>query len=545
MPVLDDKYNYKNVRRNRFSGILCHISSLPSPYGIGTFGEAARDFVDFLRVAGQKIWQILPLGTTGFGDSPYQNFSIYAGNPYFIDLEDLVKEGLLEDDALKQLDFGQDPSRVDYQKLWENRYTILRWAYDGYMYQKPEGLREAFKEFQEEADWLEDYCLFMAIKEAHGGISWREWPDELKRRDKKALVAFAEDNKDRMNFHAFLQFLFYRQWARLKRYATSNGIQILGDLPIYVAEDSVEVWKEPELFQMNEYFTPTFVAGCPPDYFSEDGQLWGNPLYDWDKHRETGYAWWIKRMKFALETYDIVRIDHFRGFESYWAVPYGDHTARRGAWLQGPKEELFEVLEDELGKLPVIAEDLGYMTKEVYAFRENCGFPSMKVLQFAFNPDENSDYLPHNMMENAVVYCGTHDNDTLQGWLDSAPARELDFARRYLGLSDQEGYRWGMMRGAMTTIAKLCIFQVQDLLGLGNEARMNSPGKAVGNWQWRLTEGALTLEIAEALRGLTQISGRLPKDYFDDDKKEYFEEDKDLEEKEDAEEKREEEVEDD
>lgn len=510
MAALDKKYYFKKTREGRRAGILMPISSLPSDYGIGTMGEAARDFVDFLAIAGQTIWQVLPIGITGFGDSPYQSFSTHMGNPYFIDLTILVEEGLLERESLDQLNFGDDPSRVDYGKLWETRYVILRWAFDTYKYDPPKGMPEAFEEFKKKMTWLHDDALFMAIKQVQNGAAWTDWPEPLKRRDRVALVQFEEAENDRIEFQKFMQFLFYRQWRALKAYANSKGVSILGDLPIYVAMDSVEVWKEPHLFQLDEELRPTFVAGCPPDYFSADGQLWGNPLYDWDQMVEEDYAWWVERIAFALKLFDAVRIDHFRGFESYWAVPYGDATARRGNWLPGPAEELFDTVKEELGELPIVAEDLGYMTEEVHAFREHCGFPSMKVLQFAFSPRADSDYLPHNMIENAVVYTGTHDNDTLEGWLSVAPKEEVEFAAKYLGLSAEEGYRWGMIRGAYTTIARTVILQAQDLLGLDNAARMNAPGQAEGNWQWRMLPDKLELWIAERLREFCRMSGRLP-----------------------------------
>lgn len=508
----EDQYNYKVCRTGRNSGILMHITSLPSPYGIGTMGAEALEFIDFLVLSGQSYWQILPLGSTGFGDSPYQSFSTRAGNPYLIDLDELVRKGLLPEDTPKQFDFGDDPERVDYGRLWENRKELLYIAWQTFQEKPRESLKQAFETFRknEGPDWLQDYALFMTIKAAMKGVSWRSWPEPLKWRDPVALVEFAESHRDEMLFEQFIQFLFFRQWQRVREYASREGIAIIGDLPIYVAEDSVEVWKNPFLFQLDETLTPKYVAGCPPDAFSDDGQLWGNPLYDWDEHKKQNFEWWIERFRFQMRLFDIVRIDHFRGLESYWSVPYGDKTARRGQWIDGPGDSLINALEDALGSLPVIAEDLGYMTQEVYEFRERTGFPGMKVMQFAFNPDASSDYLPHNLTENAVLYTGTHDNDTIASWIENADPRELTFAKQYLGLSKEEGYIRGMLRGAATTVCRTVIFQMQDLLALGDESRMNHPGKAEGNWQWRMLPGKLTLELASGLRELTRMSGRLP-----------------------------------
>ncbi len=508
---LDPRYNFKRLRQGRRSGILCHISSLPSPYGIGSLGEEALAFIDFLTLAGQSSWQILPLGLTGFGDSPYQSFSTKAGNPYLIDLDLLVRDGLLEAQAPSAFDFGQDPEKVDFGLLWDNRRLLLRQAWETFKAKAPDTLKHDYSVFtlKEGADWLQDFALFMTLKSVHGGAPWRDWPDAYKRRDPLALLAFEQDHEDDLAFETFMQFLFFRQWEGVRAYATRAGIEIIGDLPIYVAEDSVEVWMEPQLFQLDSSLTPTFVAGCPPDYFSQDGQLWGNPLYDWEAHKAQGYAWWIDRLGFQLRLYDCIRIDHFRGLESYWAVPYGDRTARRGHWLPGPEDSLFEALEETLGPLPIIAEDLGYMTREVDAFRERTGGPGMKVLQFAVNPDASSDYLPHNLPENAVLYTGTHDNDTIQAWFDLADPAETAFARRYLGLCQDEGLVWGMMRGAATSVCRRVIYQMQDLLELGDESRMNRPGQAEGNWQWRMLPGSLTLDLAARMRELSRMSGRL------------------------------------
>ncbi len=488
-----------------------HVTSLPSPYGIGTMGDEALEFIDFLVLSGQSYWQILPLGATGFGDSPYQSFSSRAGNLYLIDPDELVRMGLLSEDAPKQFDFGDDPERVDYGLLWENRRHLLYLAWETFQKKPTDSLNQAFMTFRKnESGWLQDYALFMTIKATMNGASWRSWPDPLKWRNPAALVEFAESHRLDILFEQFIQFLFFRQWNRIREYASRMGVAIIGDLPIYVADDSVEVWQNPSLFQLDETLTPTYVAGCPPDAFSDDGQLWGNPLYDWDAHKKQGYEWWIERFRFQMRLYDIVRIDHFRGLESYWSVPYGDKTARRGQWIDGPADSLIEALDEALGPLPVIAEDLGYMTEKVYEFRERFGFSGMKVLQFAFNPDASSDHLPHNLAENTVLYTGTHDNDTIAAWIANADPRELAFAKQYLGLNAEEGYIRGMLRGAATTVCQTVIFQMQDLLTLGDESRMNRPGQAEGNWQWRMLPGKLTLELVSSLRELTRMSGRLP-----------------------------------
>ncbi len=511
LTVLSEKYNYKIIRQGRKSGILLHISSLPSPYGIGTMGKAAYEFIDFLQQAGQSYWQILPLGITGFGDSPYQSFSTRAGNPYLIDLDLLVEDGLLKEEEIEHFDFGKDPEKVDFHLLWENRYQLLKLAWLRFNSLPPAQLHFAFEEFLLAADenWLHDFALFMSIKKKYEGKPWRSWPDGLKHRDEISLREFACKFETELLLEKFLQFLFFLQWQNLHQYAREKGVYIAGDLPIYVADDSVEVWSEPDLFLLDELLYPSFVAGTPPDAFSDSGQLWGNPLYDWPRHEADGYAWWIERIRFQLDLYDLLRLDHFRGFESYWVIPFGDETARRGHWRPGPADKLFTAVKNALGELPIFAEDLGYMTKEVSALRERTGFPGMKVLQFAFNPHDLSDYLPHNLIEHSVLYTGTHDNDTIAGWLATATAEEVEFAVKYLGLNDAEGKAWGLMRGAATTVSQTVIFQMQDLLGLDNDSRMNRPGTSAGNWRWRMREDQLTTKLVEKLRDLTKISGRL------------------------------------
>lgn len=498
------------VLAGRASGILCHISSLPSPYGIGNFGQAAYDFVDFLLASGQKVWQILPLGGTGFGNSPYQNFSIYAGNPYFIDPENLLELELLSEDSLDQLDFGSNPRQVDYAKLWLERNKLLDWAWQKFKFSEPEELRIEFLCFQEEEDaWLRDYALFMAIKESEGGRSWQEWPDEFKYRDSKALNDFQKVYRDRLEFHAFVQFLFFRQWQELKSYANNQGLAILGDLPIYIALDSVEAWERPELFMLDSNLEPTFVAGCPPDAFSEDGQLWGNPLYNWDRMAEEDFSWWQDRFAAALKMYDVVRIDHFRGFDSFWAVPYGDETARRGTYIRAPGKELFKTLSEKLGKLPVIAEDLGMLTPDVHKLRDDFDFPGMKILEFAFFPGVDSEYLPHHHLPNSVVYIGTHDNDTLAAWLELISEEQRAWLYEYLDISEGNDPHYSLLRTLQCSVSNLAIMQMQDLLRLGNEARMNCPGEAVGNWEWRLLPEEINTSVARKFKRLAELAGRL------------------------------------
>ncbi len=502
---MDEKYNYKNLKTNRGSGILLHISSLPSPYGIGSLGEEAYRFVNFLKEAGQKFWQILPLGPTGYGDSPYQSFSAYAGNPYFIDLDFLVKEELLTQEEIETADFGTDPTRVDYEKLYRGRSRLLEKAYIRFK----EKDQEKFLAFQKRnAIWLEDYCLYMLIKEKQKHRSWAYWPEEFRRREGKTLGKWRLKYAKRMEFFAFVQYKFYQQWQDLKNYANEQGISFIGDIPIYVAQDSADAWANPEIFQFDQELNPEFGGGCPPDDFSNDGQLWGNPVYNWEVLEKEGYTWWIRRINWNFKLFDVLRIDHFRGFESFWKVPYGDATAAGGHWEKGPAMKLFQAVKKELGDLPIIAEDLGYMTREVYEFREATRFPGMKILQFAFSPSADSDYLPHNYTDNCVVYTGTHDNDTIAGWKMNAPAEEIYFATRYMGIREEEGLNWGLIRGALRSVAKLAVFQMQDLLGLDNDARMNNPGTLGGNWCWRMKEGDASEEIAQKLRELCRIYGR-------------------------------------
>ena len=491
----------------RASGILMHISSLPSPWGIGTLGREARAFADFLAAAGQKYWQILPLGPTGYGDSPYQTGSAFAGNPYFIDLDALCADGLLTREEVSSVFWGGDPARVDYGALFNGRPGLLKKAYQrGW-----DRDREAVAAFRaENSGWLEDFALFTACKARFNMRPWIEWEDEdlRLRRSPEVLARYAEELREDVEQCVYTQFLFDRQWKALRSYVHGKGIDIIGDVPIYVPLDSADVWADAEYFQLDAQRRPIDVAGVPPDYFTEDGQLWGNPLYDWDKMRADGFSWWIRRMKAAAELYDVVRIDHFRGLESYWAVPYGDPTARYGRWKPGPGRDFVTAIKTDLPKLRIIAEDLGFLTDEVIALREFSGFPGMKILQFAFDPKGNSEYLPHRCEVNSVCYIGTHDNNTLGQWLAETNTDSLALAREYLGLNHKEGYAFGMLRGGMASPSELFVAQMQDWLVLGAESRMNSPGLLGGNWQWRMKPGAITPALTKKIARMTELYGR-------------------------------------
>lgn len=491
--------------KRRSSGILMHISSLPGPYGIGDFGKGAYDFVDFLECASQKEWQILPLGITGFGDSPYQNFSVFAGNPYFIDLEEFFQKGYLNKEDIALHPLGDNPERVDYGLLYKNKTALLRIAYKR---AKKEINRELEAFYEKEKTWLRDFALFMAIKKAHNDVSWLKWPQEYRNINSRAVLDFERENQDEIYFHIFVQYFFFKQWKALKNYANKKNIRIIGDIPIYVAEDSADLWRHHGLFKVDENLYPLTVAGCPPDAYSETGQLWGNPVYDWEAMERDGYTWWIDRIRASFEMYDMVRIDHFRGFEAYWEVKYGSSDAVNGKWTKGPGYKFFERIKKELGELPIIAEDLGFLTDEVYELIGKTGFPGMKVLQFAFESGAESEHLPHNYTRNCVVYTGTHDNNTIIGWVKKAGKRELLFARDYLKLSFEEGFNWGFIRGAFSSTADTCIIPMQDYLGLGDEARMNTPSTLGNNWVWRMKEDALTDELAERIAKLTRIYGR-------------------------------------
>ncbi len=480
------------------------VFSLPSPHGIGTLGQAARDFIDFLAAAGQSWWQMLPVGPVSYGDSPYQSFSTFAGNPYYIDLDALVGDGLLTAAEAAAPDWGGDPVRVDYGKLYENRFEVLRKA-------AARGAGEpAFAAFREEKHaWLADYALYMALKRHFAMRPWYEWPEEdIRRHRPEACARWRELLRDDVTLFEYIQFLFHRQWVALKAYAAGAGVGMIGDVPIYVAPDSADVWAEPQWFRLDGNGRPTEVAGVPPDYFNEDGQLWGNPLYNWPALQADGFGWWIRRIAGAAERFDVLRLDHFRGLESYYAVPFGEKTARNGRWVKGPGMALVRVLADWFPDTLFIAEDLGLMTPAVKKLLADSGFPGMKVLAFAFDPKEPSEHLPHCCTPNCVCYTGTHDNDTLLGWRETAAPEELAFAKEYLGLNGEEGFVRGMIRGGMSSAAGLFVAQMQDWLELGSEARINVPGVPAGNWTWRMRDGALTDALAARIRAVTRLFGR-------------------------------------
>lgn len=478
----------------RTSGILMHISSLPSPYGIGTMGKEARKFVDFLDKAGQTYWQILPICPTSYGDSPYQSFSSFAGNPYFIDLDYLCKDKLLAKKECLSYEWGGNPEFVEYGTLYENRFPLLKKAYQRFK----KALPADFADFCEKnSDWLDDYALFMALKDANGGVAWFEWEKDLKLRKPSAIEKAKEEFADDVEFWKMLQYLFFKQWTELKAYANEKGIQIIGDVPIYVAGDSADVWANPGQFYLDENLDPIDVSGCPPDAFSDDGQLWGNPLFRWDAMKKDGYTWWTKRIKAMSELYDVVRIDHFRGFDSYYAIPAKDKTARNGEWREGPGMDLFNALEKKLGRLNIIVEDLGYLTPSVKQLLKDTGFPGMKLIQFAFDSREESDYLPHTYQKNCVVYTGTHDNDTIMGWFKTAPKESVKYAKEYLRLNKEEGYNWGTMKAVWGCVGDMAIVPMQDILGIGSEGRMNTPSTLGMNWKWRAVDGQITSALAK------------------------------------------------
>lgn len=478
----------------RTSGILMHISSLPSPYGIGTMGKEARKFVDFLDKAGQTYWQILPICPTSYGDSPYQSFSSFAGNPYFIDLDYLCKDKLLTKKECLSYEWGENPEFVEYGTLYENRFPLLKKAYQRFK----KALPDDFADFCEKnSDWLEDYALFMALKDANGGVAWFEWEKDLKLRKPSEIENAKEEFADDVEFWKMLQYLFFKQWTELKAYANEKGIQIIGDVPIYVAGDSADVWANPGQFYLDENLDPIDVSGCPPDAFSDDGQLWGNPLFRWDAMKKDGYTWWTKRIKAMSELYDVVRIDHFRGFDSYYAIPAKDKTASNGEWREGPGMDLFNALEKKLGRLNIIVEDLGYLTPSVKQLLKDTGFPGMKLIQFAFDSREESDYLPHTYQKNCVVYTGTHDNDTIMGWFKTAPKESVKYAKEYLRLNKEEGYNWGTMKAVWGCVGDMAIVPMQDILGIGSEGRMNTPSTLGMNWKWRAVDGQITSALAK------------------------------------------------
>lgn len=490
----------------RQSGILLHMSSLPSPYGIGTLGKAAYRFVDFLKEAGQSCWQMLPINPTGYGDSPYQALSTFAGNHYLIDLELLAKEGLLQAEEIQEQEWGENPAKVDFSLLYRHRLPLLYKAYlrfDGR--NSPQ-----YQEFTEKQKWwLEDFAVFMALKKEHDQAPWTEWEDGVRLRKPDAMEACRERLQDQIEFHFFLQYTFYKQWEELHRYAHEKGISLIGDVPIYVPMDSADVWASPDHFQLDSNRMPVIIAGCPPDAFSAVGQRWGNPIYDWERMKQEGFAWWISRLRVAAHFFDMVRIDHFRGIESYWAIPAEEETAVKGEWRKGPGMDLIRTIRQNLPETRFIAEDLGFLTPEVIQMQEQSGFPGMKVLQFAFDSREAGNYLPFTYTPNTVCYTGTHDNETLLQWQQMISEENLRYALEYLQLKDVEKLPRAMICCGMASVSDLFVAQMQDYLGLGAEARMNKPSTLNSqNWTWRVQEEQLSPELAEEIGRLTKLYGR-------------------------------------
>lgn len=492
------------MRRN---GMLLPIASLPSPYGIGGFSKEAYEFIDLLEETGQKLWQILPLGPTSYGDSPYQSFSTFAGNPYFIDLDTLAEKGWLTKEACEASDYGDNESYIDYGRIYNSRFVLLKQAFLNSDILSDEKFTEFCKANQH---WLPDYALYMAFKNQNDGKSWIEWEEEIRLRKPEAVEYYKKELEEECNFYEFLQYEFHEQWTKVKEYAHEKGIQIVGDVPIYVAFDSADTWANSELFQLDEKNLPLGVAGCPPDAFSATGQLWGNPLYNWAYHKKTGYDWWLKRIAYCFDLYDIVRIDHFRGFDEYYSIPYGDETAVNGHWEKGPGMDLFNTVKEKLGELDIIAEDLGFLTESVFQLLKDSGYPGMKVLQFAFDPSEDSDYLTYKYQRNCVVYTGTHDNDTTAGWFEKLSDGDKEVALRYMNsfYTPKEEQHWDLIALAMRSTADTCIIPVQDFLGLGSEARINMPSTLGDNWKWRMTKGAFSEELKEKIRRMTKLYGR-------------------------------------
>ncbi len=493
----------------RASAVLLPIFSINSKYGIGGFSKEAYEVVDFLERAGQKYWQILPLGPTSYGDSPYQSLSTYAGNPYFIDLEQLIEEGLLSKEEVEEVDFGQGDS-IDYGKLYEGRLPLLRKAYErSRCYEDPE-----FISFREKNGyWLRDYALFMALKNFFKGESWQNWPEDIRLRWGYAMDYYNRELYYDIEALEYIQYKFLQQWKKLKSYANEKGIKIIGDIPIYAAGDSADIWANPHLFLLDGDSNPRAVSGYPPDGFSEEGQLWGNPLYDWQVNKNTGYRWWIERLSYCFELYDVVRIDHFKGFDEYYSIPYGDKNAVRGHWEQGPGMDIFYAIKGALGDKPIIVEDLGQPSESCDRLLKDCGYPGMKVMQFAFDLNDSkkeNPYLPHNHIQNSVVYTGTHDHDTLWGWVQKLSNKEISYIKDYLNIkrSSNRDMAKELIRVVHSSVANLAVVPIQDYLGLGNEAKINGPGTLGGNWQWRLKEGMLTEALAEEILTLTRRYGR-------------------------------------
>lgn len=483
---------------DRSSGVLLPIFSLPSKYGIGTFGKEAYKFVDFLHSAGQSYWQILPLGHTSYGDSPYSSFSVFAGNPYFIDLEVLEEEGFIKEADLEALDFNYNDESIDYKRLFDTRYEVLKKAYIN------KGKSICLTSFTEQNRWVSDYALFMALKYRNNQLPWHKWDKMLVKRDESTIEAIKNALKDEIDFWIFLQYLFFEQYFKLKEYANNSGISIIGDIPIYAAEDSVDIWTESKLFMTDENNLPACVAGVPPDDFSDEGQLWGNPVYNWEYLKETEFEWWINRIAFSLKLYDVVRIDHFRGFDEFWAVPYGSENAVNGKWLPAYGKELFQKVNEKLGSVNIIAEDLGIITDSVVKLKKDLGFPGMKVLQFAFDGNPYNIYLPDNYEKNSVAYTGTHDNDTLKGWFEKLDAKARQYVLSTLNINENnenlDDIVYELIKAVYNSKANLCIVPMQDLICLGSEARINTPSTLGSNWSWRLKQSELNDKLSEIIK---------------------------------------------
>lgn len=492
--------------KTRACGVLMPLSSLPGRTGIGTLGRSAYEFVDFLQSAGQTYWQILPICPTSYGDSPYQSFSTFAGNPYFIDLDLLCEKGWLDRADVDGVDWGQDETSIDYGLLYLRRHEVLRRAMKRFFDSPPDDYRDFC---EKNSFWLEDYALFMAVKDEHGGQEYQKWEDDIRTRAPGVCDMWRVKCSHSVQYYKMLQYLFFSQWFALKKYANDRGIGIIGDLPIYVAADSADVWADPRQFALDDDLMPTEVAGCPPDAFSEDGQLWGNPVYNWSYMKRTRYRWWTERLRASLEIYDVIRIDHFRGFDSYYCIPADADSAKNGVWRKGPGMSLWNRMRKVFGSLPIIAEDLGFLTDSVRKLLADSGFPGMKVMQFAFDSREESDYLPHRYSSNCVVYTGTHDNDTVLGWCGTAAPADVDFAKKYLRADSADALREHMMLAAMMSVADTCILTMQDLIGLGSAARMNTPSTVGENWKWRATADQITPKTAAWLRENTTVYGRL------------------------------------
>ena len=496
--------------KTRACGVLLPVSSLPSPYGIGCFSREAYEFVDFLSEAGQTYWQILPLGPTGFGDSPYQSFSTFAGNPYFIDLEALIEEGLLTRKECEAADFGSKKQHIEYGKLYESRFPLLKKAF---LRAEPEK-EEAYQAFRKENDWwLTDYAMYMSIKKIFNNQDWSAWAEDIRLRYGYSMDYYWNTCQEDIRFYQFLQYKFWQQWSKLKKYANDKGIKIIGDLPIYVAYDSSDAWAHPDLFQFDEKNNPKAVAGCPPDAFTADGQLWGNPLYDWTRQKNTGYAWWISRFRYISKLYDVVRIDHFRGFDEYFSIPYGDKNARGGHWEKGPGTDLFDRVQKELPELEVIAEDLGFITDSVRELVRKTGFPNMRVLEFGWDVNGDNEHMPHNFDPNCAVYTGTHDNSMLKSWYETLGSGEVKLASRYLDKDlsalTPEKRNWAFIRLLMYSCARTCIIPIQDYLCLDDSARINTPSTVGTNWTWRMGSRMLTKKLQKEILAMTEESYRL------------------------------------